>query len=148
MHMYYPLPKSCKNYEFKQGCQLSRLDTISHALTPSMLNLPHECKTSRQACKISGIKEKNNLFFCLFAFHFFLKLKPIHNLTEADAKKLGLQNIKILFFFSCFGYSRQAILKSWQPCVSEISPERFFVFFSLYEINICVGHRFSLPVSS
>ena len=91
---------------------VSSLDTISHALTPSMWNLPHECETSRQGCKISHIKE--NITFFFFACHFFLKLKPIHNLTEQTQKRL--QNIKILSFFcSCFSSSRQAILISWQP---------------------------------
>ena len=90
---------------------VSRLDIISHALMPSMLNLPHECETSRQAytCRISRIME--NITFFFFACHFFLKLKPIHNSTAADAKRTA----KYHYFFSCFGSSRRAILKSWQP---------------------------------
>ena len=55
-----------------QGCQLSRLDTISHALSPSMQNLPHECETSRQEFKIPRIEENINPFFFLVTF---LKVK-------------------------------------------------------------------------
>ena len=52
-------------------------------------------------------------FFFFFACHFLVKLKLIHNLTDADAKK-GTAKYYIFLFFSC---SHQPILKSWQPCL-------------------------------
>ena len=60
---------------------------------------------------------KHTLFLFYFACHFFLKLKQIHNLTDAHTKRTAIGLLKYIFFvmFWFLGSSRQAILKSWQP---------------------------------
>ena len=86
-----------------QGCQRSRIEHESHAWTLFRM-------LSRQACKISCIKENITFFAC----HFFLKLKPIHSLMDADVKRTAkYENIIIYLFFLVPLSSRQAILKSW-----------------------------------
>ena len=84
--------------------------TLFLTLSRQACNLPHECETSRHTCKISRIKEKITLFF--FCLSLFLKLKPIHNLTEADTKRTA--KYYYYYYFHVWFLTRQAILKSWQ----------------------------------
>ena len=87
---------SFRSVGFQQGCQLSRIERESHAWT-LFLTL------SRQACKISRMNTKHpakhvkshpSRFF-FFACHFFLKLKWMHTLTDANAK----WSAKYYYFF-------------------------------------------------
>ena len=87
------------NIIFLQGYQFSRIERESHAWT-LFLTL------SRQACKISRMNAKHpakhvkshasrkRLLFCL---SLFLNLKPMHNLTYAEAKRTA--KIRISFVF-------------------------------------------------
>ena len=104
-------------HEHIQGCQLSRIERDSHAWA-LFLTL------SRQACKISHINAKRpaklvkshksrkrlayKLFFFFFCSSLFLKVKTDAQFDERTRKRTA----KYFFFF--FGFSRQAILKSWQ----------------------------------
>ena len=94
----------------QQGCQLSRIERESHAWT--FLTLSRQAyKISRMNAK-HPVKHLKSLasrktylfsfffflfffffffsfffFFFFFACQFFLKLKPIHNLTDVEAKR-------------------------------------------------------------
>ena len=107
-----------------QGCQLPRIERESHAWTLFIT-------LSRQACKISCMNAKHLakhvkshasrkgwpfLSSSFFACHYFFKAKTDTQFEGCSGKK----NCKILkyhVFALCFRSSRQAILKSWQPCL-------------------------------
>ena len=76
-------------------------------------------RTIRKHVKSHALRREKMTFF--FACRFFLKLKLI-GLTQFDRlrnkKNYKILGPKIFFFSSCFRSSRQAILKSWQPCIS------------------------------
>ena len=110
------------------------IECESHALTPSMSNVPHECETSRQACKISPIKENN--FFCLSLFLFFL-LKPIRYTIWWTQTQKELQNID---FFFMFWFLTPSNSESWQPCYTIFNKHWYYMLLFVW---IIPGHRYS-----
>ena len=78
--LHYRIPNFTLVCVLTQGCQLSCIESESHA-RGLYFSRSQAKDASRQACK-TRIKESITFFF-FFSLVTFLNLKPIHNLTDA-----------------------------------------------------------------
>ena len=115
----------------QRGCQLSRM---SASLTPG-----HFLTLSRQACKISGIKENITSLFCL---SLFLKVKTDTQFDRRRRKDTAknCKNIKISFFFFMFWFHAKQFSKVDSPVHNALLTPFLFPTF-LFWISGKNGHN-------